>query len=103
MNTNGKIEELHNLINKLTIEVAVLKGENLTLTQMILGVYKEKLDEESFKNIFSNYITVLEKTHNEILNDLTEVLLPTDDHSELIRKKINLKSNYEFLRSIYEN
>lgn len=101
MNESDRIEELEHIINKILIETSLIKAENIALTQMVLGVYRETRDENSFNNIAENFISLLEEVQMEVIDELQNILIPTNDHAELIRKKLTLTTNYQRLRDIY--
>jgi translation initiation factor 2 alpha subunit (eIF-2alpha) len=50
---------------------------------MILGVYKESLPNDSYKNLYTNYVTVLEENFSDALKGLEDAVF---DQSEFLKR-----------------
>ena len=98
MSENERITELESIVNQLLIELSLAKSEISVTREMVLGIYSETMDKETSSNIFKNFVEELEKSQNDTMNNLTEMIIPTNDHSILIRKRFSVFSSISALK-----
>ena len=90
-----EIEDLKSVNDTLLFVTAELQARTKTLTSMILGVYKETLPEPAYKNLYTNYVTELERNINNFVEPLSEVVF---DQSWLIKSRFELFSAIRHLK-----
>jgi hypothetical protein len=95
-NYSQEIKELKSCFDNLQFANAELHARLQTLTSLVLGVYKDTLTEGQYKNLYTNYVTVLEENFSTVLNGLEDTLF--DQSAFLIRRRFDLFEAIENLK-----
>jgi hypothetical protein len=102
-----EIKELKSVNDSLLFVAAELQARTMTLTSMILNVYKETLPESAYKNLYTNYVTELEKNVNDFVGPLSEVVFDqgwlTKSHFELFSAIQHLKDDQNYILNSSNN
>jgi len=96
-NLSKDIEDLKSCFDNLQSVSAELHARVRTLTSLILGVYKDTLPTDQYKNLYTNYVTVLEENFSNALNLLSETLF--DQSAFLTRRRFDLFEAIENLKA----
>ena len=67
MSTNDVLE-IRLVLNNLIVNSALVSSQLRTLTNLVLGVCKDKLPVDQYENVYTNYVNTLEQMTTEELN-----------------------------------
>ena len=84
---NNEIKVLQVAIDNLMVQTAINSVRLNVLTSMVLGVYKETMPNEQYKNIYTNYVNAIDQEASEALNGISEILF--DQGAFAIRQKFD--------------
>lgn len=87
-------DELNYELDLVSIRFTQLKTHQEVLSEMILGVLKETLTAEQYKNVYTNYVNTLESETNKALDELNELV----SVSSLLKMKIEFHSAMSHLK-----
>lgn len=79
-------------INNLLVQTASNTVKASILQSMTLGVFKEILDKEPFKNTYTQYVNLLEEATNDVINSIEPLLFDINDPAFLIRQRFDAHS-----------
>ena len=74
------IEELKSVFDVLFLKQAELIAELNTVRSMIFGVYKETLPKETYRNLYTNFVNVLEENTDKIFSKIENALFDPGAH-----------------------
>ncbi|MDR2928719.1 MAG: hypothetical protein LBV41_11070 [Cytophagaceae bacterium] len=80
---------MKDIIDQLLIDVYVIKAKQRVTNEMLLSVFSEMLPEESYKNLYSNFIDENDKAIRDALTEIEPFLY---NPSKLVKEKFNLFS-----------
>lgn len=84
--------DLKTSINNLFVQTGIATVKQGLLQSMVLGVFKENLTNEQYKNIYTNYVNLLEEALNDIVNTIEPLLFDIQDPAFLIRQRFDVHS-----------
>lgn len=77
-------------INNIFVQTAQATVKQGLLQSMVLGVFKETLSAEQYKNIYTNYVNLLEEALNDVVDTIEPLLFDIKDPAFLIRQRFDL-------------
>jgi hypothetical protein len=84
--------DLKTSINNLFVQTGIATVKQGILQSMVLGVFKENLPNEQYKNIYTNYVNLLEEALIDVVNTIKPILFDIQDPAFLIRQRIDVHS-----------
>ncbi len=84
--------DLKATINNLLIQTATNTVKVSILQSMTLGVFKELLEKEAFKNTYTHYVNLLEEATSDVINTIEPLLFEINDPAFLIRQRFDAHS-----------
>lgn len=68
------LKQLQEDVERLHVMVFGLSANYKTLQQMVLGVFRDTLTPEEYKNVYTKYVDTLESESNEALDALDGIV-----------------------------
>lgn len=84
--------DLKATVNNLLVQTATNTVKVSILQSMTLGIFKELLDKEPFKNAYTQYVNLLEEAVNDVVSTIEPLLFDINDPAFLIRQRFDAHS-----------
>lgn len=82
------IADLKAVADQLLLQVSMNSAKINTLHHMVLGVYRDTLDENTWKNIHRNYFNALNDTMQEAFQQLDDVAF---ESTSFVKHQLNFQ------------
>jgi hypothetical protein len=100
------IEELKSVFDVVLLKQAEFMAELNTLSSMVLGVYEKTLPKETYRNLYTNFVNMLEENINSAFSGIEQKNILFDNGSFFLKHKFevfediqNLKRNGSYIQT----